>query len=159
MWCKNLNMCIDRNAYLAAFPYGQCMEWTTQTPECPLQLGNGKMKTLVFLNWDCNLILCLPDSYPADICSGYKTCDSCRSNPSCGWCDDGSLTGVGSCHLGGAKGPMTRESAGLHGGHYYEWVLDERVCRMGDGKSWHFTDCPSCQCNGHSKCTSEEKVT
>ena len=36
MWCKNLNMCIDRNAYLASFPYGQCMDWTTKADECPL---------------------------------------------------------------------------------------------------------------------------
>lgn len=35
MWCKNLGMCIDRNAYLASFPYGQCMDWTTQTDQCP----------------------------------------------------------------------------------------------------------------------------
>ena len=36
MWCKNLDMCIDRNAYLASFPYGQCMDWTTKGEECPL---------------------------------------------------------------------------------------------------------------------------
>ena len=35
MWCKNLGMCIDRNAYLASFPYGQCMDWTTQSEQCP----------------------------------------------------------------------------------------------------------------------------
>ncbi len=35
MWCLNLNTCIDRNAYLASFPYGQCMDWTTEKKECP----------------------------------------------------------------------------------------------------------------------------
>lgn len=35
MWCKNLEMCIDRNAYLASFPYGHCMDWTTQAEQCP----------------------------------------------------------------------------------------------------------------------------
>ena len=35
MWCKNLRMCTDRNAYLASFPYGQCMDWTTQISDCP----------------------------------------------------------------------------------------------------------------------------
>ena len=35
MWCKNLRMCTDRNAYLASFPYGQCMDWTTQINHCP----------------------------------------------------------------------------------------------------------------------------
>ena len=37
MWCKNLRMCTDRNAYLASFPYGQCMDWTTNAHECPDQ--------------------------------------------------------------------------------------------------------------------------
>ncbi len=35
MWCLNLNTCIDRNAYLASFPYGQCMDWTTEHKDCP----------------------------------------------------------------------------------------------------------------------------
>ena len=36
MWCKNLRMCTDRNAYLASFPYGQCMDWTTNQGSCPI---------------------------------------------------------------------------------------------------------------------------
>ena len=28
-------MCIDRNAYLASFPFGQCMDWTTHADQCP----------------------------------------------------------------------------------------------------------------------------
>ncbi len=44
MWCKNLGMCIDRNAYLASFPYGQCMDWTTQQDQCPLSTKNGKIR-------------------------------------------------------------------------------------------------------------------
>ena len=43
MWCHNLNLCIDRNAYLPSFPYGQCMEWTTQAPDCPAQKENGEV--------------------------------------------------------------------------------------------------------------------
>ena len=35
MWCKNLRMCTDRNAYLVSFPYGQCMDWMT-TGSCPV---------------------------------------------------------------------------------------------------------------------------
>jgi hypothetical protein len=46
MWCKNLDMCIDRNAYLASFPYGQCMDWTTQNDACPVPNKNG---VLVFV--------------------------------------------------------------------------------------------------------------
>ena len=42
MWCKNLGMCVDRNAYLASFPYGQCMDWTTHHEECPSERAGGK---------------------------------------------------------------------------------------------------------------------
>ena len=63
MWCKNLGMCVDRNAYLASFPYGQCMDWTTHPEECPESLNPGQKNVT------------------DPICSGYKTCDSCRSNP------------------------------------------------------------------------------
>ena len=47
MWCKNLNMCIDRNAYLASFPYGQCMDWTTKADECPLAPSKNDSKVTI----------------------------------------------------------------------------------------------------------------
>ena len=37
-------MCIDRNAYLASFPYGQCMDWTTKADECPLAPSKNESK-------------------------------------------------------------------------------------------------------------------
>ena len=144
MWCLNLNTCIDRNAYLASFPYGQCMDWTTETKECPAPPPSkaGKNDTAVI---------------PADdgllMCSGYSTCDACRTNPACGWCDDGSLTGVGSCMPGGASNPMRLRKTTTHG--MGEWVDDEAACpRSGQNeRSWHFTSCPACQCHGHSNCS------
>ncbi|XP_071746862.1 LOW QUALITY PROTEIN: attractin-like protein 1 [Lepeophtheirus salmonis] len=128
MWCHNLGLCVDRNAYLSAFPYGQCMDWTTTKDGCPKN-----------------------DSLP--ICADYQTCTSCRSNPACGWCDDGSRTGLGSCHIGGASGPLKlKEKRENH------WALDNDICPASKGKQWHFTSCPNCQCNGHSKCSTKEKV-
>ena len=60
-------------------------------------------------------------------------------DPSCGWCDDGSGTGVGVCRVGGAKGPLIPlKPDGL--GHIEKWVAAD-TCRD-DGKSWHFTSCP-----------------
>lgn len=46
MWCKNLRMCTDRNAYLASFTYGQCMDWTTNHGGCPISVPktNGKIR-------------------------------------------------------------------------------------------------------------------
>ncbi|KFW75824.1 Attractin, partial [Manacus vitellinus] len=34
MWCSNMKQCVDSNAYVASFPYGQCMEWYTMS-SCP----------------------------------------------------------------------------------------------------------------------------
>ncbi|NWZ17464.1 ATRN protein, partial [Agelaius phoeniceus] len=34
MWCSNMQQCVDSNAYVASFPYGQCMEWYTMS-SCP----------------------------------------------------------------------------------------------------------------------------
>ena len=39
MWCSNLALCIDTNAYVASFPYGQCMDWTTKQDKCNGQCG------------------------------------------------------------------------------------------------------------------------
>ena len=68
-------MCIDRNAYLASFPFGQCMDWTTHSEQCP----EASVENATNIDLD-------------NVCLGYQTCDSCRSNPSCGWCDNG--TGI-----------------------------------------------------------------
>ena len=35
MWCSNEQRCVESNSYVASFPYGQCMEWTTQKAKCP----------------------------------------------------------------------------------------------------------------------------
>uniref|UniRef100_A0A087X4B0 Attractin n=1 Tax=Poecilia formosa TaxID=48698 RepID=A0A087X4B0_POEFO len=34
MWCSNMKQCVDSNAYVASFPFGQCMEWYTLS-NCP----------------------------------------------------------------------------------------------------------------------------
>lgn len=71
IWCQNEQRCVDKNAYIASFPYGQCREWTTMPGKCrtPAQ-GTSQ-------------------------CEFYKTCNQCRDDPACGWCDDGSSTGLG----------------------------------------------------------------
>jgi len=134
MWCKNLRMCTDRNAYLASFPYGQCMDWTTQISDCPDPRRRPN------------------DTDIEDMCYGYQTCAECREDPACGWCDDGSGRGVGTCRVGGASGPLEKKktSASLTGGHV-QWIAAD-TCSATHQKSWHFTSCPDCQCNGHSSC-------
>ncbi|MEQ2187484.1 hypothetical protein GOODEAATRI_005121 [Goodea atripinnis] len=76
MWCSNMKQCVDSNAYVASFPFGQCMEWYTMS-NCP------------------------PEN-----CSGYRTCGLCLDQPGCGWCTDPSNTGKGQCIEGSYRGPF-----------------------------------------------------
>ncbi|XP_043267343.1 attractin-like protein 1 isoform X2 [Venturia canescens] len=116
VWCQNEAKCVDKNAYPASFPYGRCREWTTSDARCrATELGK---------EW----------------CSFYSSCSSCRSDPGCGWCDDGSVTGKGKCMPGGARGPSSRT---------LDTCLYER---------WYFTRCPICECNGHSQCLPNSSV-
>lgn len=59
-------------------------------------------------------------------CSGYKTCISCHKLPGCGWCDDGSGTGLGRCMDGGANGPFLSKNS----------IIPE-TCT-----NWFFMKCP-----------------
>ena len=34
IWCNNLSTCVDKNAYVISFPYGQCMSWTQTSSPC-----------------------------------------------------------------------------------------------------------------------------
>merc|ERR1711963_503537 len=52
MWCNNMQMCIDRNAYLPSFPYGKCIDWTTHFEQCPPEIN----------------------ATVPNLCSGYDTC-------------------------------------------------------------------------------------
>ncbi|KAK1175385.1 attractin-like isoform X1 [Acipenser oxyrinchus oxyrinchus] len=76
MWCSNMKQCVDSNAYVASFPFGQCMEWYTM------------------------------NSCPPDNCSGYRTCGQCMDQSGCGWCTDPSNTGKGQCIEGSYRGPV-----------------------------------------------------
>ncbi|XP_062573722.1 attractin-like protein 1, partial [Saccostrea cucullata] len=84
MWCSNQQKCVETNAYVATFIYGQCMEWTTDKSKCP-----------------------------ATRCSDLHSCKDCQSNPLCGWCNDPSNTGIGRCMEGGASGPVNQTNSHL----------------------------------------------
>ncbi|XP_021361114.1 attractin-like isoform X3 [Mizuhopecten yessoensis] len=74
-------------------------------------------------------------------CADLLTCEKCQSNPMCGWCNDPSNTGIGKCTEGGAIGP----------GHN-PIQANNTQC---PADRWFFTQCPACQCNGHSTCNNE----
>ncbi|CAB0010888.1 unnamed protein product [Nesidiocoris tenuis] len=111
IWCHNEQRCVDKTAYTASFPYGQCREWSTQRQRCPLTPGESA-------------------------CQSHKWCSECRDAPECGWCDDGTGTGKGICLPGGNQPNLEQCPSNL----------------------WHFTHCPSCQCNGHSTCANNSSV-
>ncbi|XP_035387515.1 attractin isoform X1 [Electrophorus electricus] len=130
MWCSNMRQCVDSNAYVASFPFGQCMEWYTM------------------------------NSCPPENCSGYRTCSQCLDQPGCGWCTDPSNTGRGQCMEGSYRGPVqtllhapssirpTLISAPPP-------ILNVSLCPQEKKFNWSFIQCPACQCNGHSACVNE----
>ncbi|KTG31595.1 hypothetical protein cypCar_00005025, partial [Cyprinus carpio] len=73
MWCGSTKRCVDSNAYVISFPYGQCLEW--QTGDCLSQNCSG-LRT-------CGLCLEQPD------------CGWCGdpSNTGRGQCMEGSYRG------------------------------------------------------------------
>ncbi|XP_014667846.1 PREDICTED: attractin-like protein 1 [Priapulus caudatus] len=77
MWCASEGTCMEPNAYLANYPYGQCLEWTNSESGC-LDV----------------------------LCSEQKTCEECHQRPGCGWCNDDADTGLGVCMDGGDTGPV-----------------------------------------------------
>ncbi|XP_030564001.1 attractin-like protein 1 [Drosophila novamexicana] len=123
IWCQNEQRCVDRNAYTASFPYGQCREWTTFTSKC-------RSAPITALSVGSTTALSSAQ------CGYYNSCQQCLDDPACGWCDNGSNTGLGKCVVGGALSPY-----------------DQTECAL---KHWFFTSCPRCNCNGHSSCNDQE---
>ncbi|XP_026322892.1 attractin [Hyposmocoma kahamanoa] len=115
IWCASAGRCVDKNAYGASFPLGGCRAWST----------SGGSST------------CGAAGSTSAGCGAHVSCSSCRSEPACGWCDDGSGGGRGTCLAGGARRP-----------HQQHLCVPHR---------WHFTKCPACQCNGHSYCDAQAR--
>lgn len=69
-------------------------------------------------------------------CSDLYTCEDCKSNPACGWCNDVSNTGLGKCVRGSATGPVTKNNV------TGKYEVDDDIC---PNERWHFIECP-CKC-------------
>ncbi|KAI6188845.1 hypothetical protein M3Y98_00398300 [Aphelenchoides besseyi] len=69
-------------------------------------------------------------------CGLQKTATECQLvGPRCGWCDFGT-TGLGRCVVGTVEGPS-----------------DPKQCVLAKNETWYYVGEPSCQCNGHSSCS------
>lgn len=78
MWCSSTERCVDSNAYIISFPYGQCLEWQTATCSreygwkeiWPLRalkiMGNTLSKTKIYLCYQPLIF---------SVCSFWICCD------------------------------------------------------------------------------------
>lgn len=62
-------------------------------------------------------------------CSLHQTCHDCQADVACGWCDDGSGSGIGVCMEGGQRGPVNPVTRATH----------RDKCHA---HNWYFTECP-----------------
>ena len=94
-------------------------------------------------NWALVIRFCL--SFSVSECEGFQTCEECQSNPACGWCDDGSNTGLGKCIEGGDDWPYTEDLDAIQeGGGRGVWIPDPEACPT---PRWYFAECPR-KCDG-----------
>uniref|UniRef100_A0AAF5DMY6 CUB domain-containing protein n=1 Tax=Strongyloides stercoralis TaxID=6248 RepID=A0AAF5DMY6_STRER len=115
MWCPMTQRCVDTDTYMISFPYGQCKGWVTAV----------------------NFQVCQSDTFD---CRVQKSPEECQlSGPHCGWCDNGSGTGLGQCIPGNLSGPQNPSE-----------------CKS---ENWYYIGGPQCQCNGHSKCISTSTIS
>ncbi|XP_035610411.2 attractin-like protein 1 isoform X1 [Oncorhynchus keta] len=122
MWCSSTQRCVDSNAYVISFPYGQCLEW--QTGDCASQNCSG-LRT-------CGQ------------CLDQAECGWCGdpTNTGKGQCMEGSYRGP---MKSPSRQPRDRERD-------RDMVLEPGLCPRDKGFDWAYIHCPACQCNGHSTC-------
>ncbi|XP_034232301.1 attractin isoform X1 [Thrips palmi] len=129
--CSDLKSCYNctRDECIWCQNEGRCIDKNAYTTSFPY----GQCR-----EWTTQQARCRSTVSGKSSCSFYLTCAECRDDPACGWCDHGSGTGLGTCLPGGNMGPD----------HDY-------TC---PARNWYFTDCPLCQCNGHSTCPSNSSM-
>uniref|UniRef100_A0A8C4Z3J6 Attractin n=1 Tax=Gadus morhua TaxID=8049 RepID=A0A8C4Z3J6_GADMO len=127
MWCSNMKQCVDSNAYVASFPFGQCMEWyTLSTSENCSGYGT------------CSQ------------CMDQPGCGWCTdpSNTGKGQCMEGSYRGPFQTEV-----PAPSSLPGMAPG--LQVALNASMCPGQAKYNWSFVHCPACQCNGHSQCVNQ----
>ena len=57
MWCQSMSQCIDQNAYLAEFVYGECRQWVTSRSMCQGQCWPSFFVSVFTYGRSCCVIL------------------------------------------------------------------------------------------------------
>lgn len=144
VWCANQAKCVLSKAIQVYFPFGECINYITERSQCDTRLGSGVFSLPQLFPYSNNA-----NSAVGGSCSGqYSNCSACIRDEKCGWCTRDTAvnnenetnqtllarvalnTGAGMCMEGGDT-----NSSGFK-------------CK----NNWFFSQCPLCECNGHTVC-------
>jgi hypothetical protein len=166
IWCATQSKCLLRSTVKIYYPFGECLNYVQDKNECDHHSSHPENVQLlrnpfiqpsssspVFSSslYSSSALAMSTNSYCT---SQYTNCSACIRDERCGWCTRDTLnyssklnsvnssimfnyslnTGFGSCMEGGE----TAVSSNLR-------------CKF----NWYFSRCPTCECNGHSVCSSE----
>jgi len=138
VWCATQAKCVLSKAIQVYFPFGECFNYMYDKNQCELikTPTNNQPQLYPYANLNSNIMLSVTNCV-----NQYSNCSACIRDEKCGWCSKDTLenndnsmlafnTGTGICIEGGETNSYGNR------------------CKF----NWFFSQCPNCECNGHSVC-------
>lgn len=173
MWCSSLNRCIESNSYSAIFPLAQCSEWTIHPSKCSIlscatQGSCEQCQKIHRCGWcddgsGTGSGYCLEGHSRGPILSNNNIDSLINANTSTANRPSDKYNNNSNKHLSDVTNRlMNLDSNFLNKNNVNIFDLlsvnkpnklissqSKQTCKA---DKWYFTECPICQCNGHSQC-------
>ncbi len=140
VWCSTQAKCVLSKAIQVYFPFGECINYITERNQCELRTGSLYSLPQQFSYSNVNAF--------ASTCSNqYSNCSACIRAVKCGWCTRDASSENETNQSGLSKSSWnTGTGLCMEGG---ETNSSGHKCKY----NWFFSQCPSCECNGHAICS------